>query len=98
LDSATKFLSALGVKAEADNTDALNDNIVVNNRNDLFIKPTPLIIHKIKVNRQRCLPRFLVSCNGKVDGLNAEGVAIDWKKEMQDSVQRALSRVLDSVM
>lgn len=36
--------------------------------------------------------------NGKVDGLNAEGVAIDWKKEMQDSVQRALSRVLDSVM
>lgn len=36
--------------------------------------------------------------NGKIDGLDANGIAIDWKKEMQDSVQRSLSRVLDGVM
>lgn len=36
--------------------------------------------------------------NGKIDGLDAKGIAIDWKKEMQDSVQRSLSRVLDGVM
>jgi hypothetical protein len=36
--------------------------------------------------------------NGKIDGLDAKGIAIDWKKEMQDSIQRALSRVLDGVM
>jgi hypothetical protein len=36
--------------------------------------------------------------DGKMDGIDANGVAIDLKKEMQDSVQRALSRVLDGVM
>lgn len=36
--------------------------------------------------------------NGKIDGLDAQGMAIDWKKEMQDSVARSLSRVLDGVM
>lgn len=36
--------------------------------------------------------------NGAIDGLDAQGMAIDWKKEMQDSVQRSLSRVLDGVM
>lgn len=36
--------------------------------------------------------------NGAIDGLDAQGMVIDWKKEMQDSVQRSLSRVLDGVM
>jgi hypothetical protein len=36
--------------------------------------------------------------NGKIDGLDANGIAIDWKKEMQDSVARSLSRVLDGVL
>lgn len=36
--------------------------------------------------------------NGKIDGLDAEGHAIDWKKEMKDSVERSLRRVLDGVM
>lgn len=36
--------------------------------------------------------------NGKIDGLDARGIAIDWKKEMQDSIERALARVLDGVM
>lgn len=36
--------------------------------------------------------------NGKVDGLDAEGHAIDWKKEMKNSVERSLNRVLDGVM
>jgi hypothetical protein len=36
--------------------------------------------------------------NGKLDGLDAEGHAIDWKKEMKDSVDRSLKRVLDGVM
>jgi hypothetical protein len=36
--------------------------------------------------------------NGKIDGLDAKGMAIDWKKEMQDSIERALARVLDGVL
>lgn len=36
--------------------------------------------------------------NGAIDGLDVNGIAIDWKKEMQDSIQRALSRVLDGVL
>ena len=36
--------------------------------------------------------------NGKIDGLDANGIAIDWKKEMKESVERALARVLDGVM
>lgn len=36
--------------------------------------------------------------NGKVDGLDANGMAIDWKAEMQTSVRRAMDRVLDGVM
>lgn len=36
--------------------------------------------------------------NGRIDGLDAQGVAIDWRKEMQNSVQRSLARVLDGVM
>lgn len=36
--------------------------------------------------------------NGKIDGLDVEGHAIEWKKEMKDSVERSLKRVLDGVM
>ena len=36
--------------------------------------------------------------NDTIDGLDANGIAIDWKKEMKDSVERALSKVLDGVM
>lgn len=36
--------------------------------------------------------------NGAIDGLDAQGRAIDWKIEMQDSIRRSLSRVLDGVM
>lgn len=36
--------------------------------------------------------------NGKIDGLDAQGAVIDWQKEMKDSVERSLKRVLDGVM
>lgn len=36
--------------------------------------------------------------NGRIDGLDAEGHVIDWKKEMKDSVERSLNLVLDGVM
>jgi hypothetical protein len=36
--------------------------------------------------------------NGKIDGLDERGMAIDWKKEMETSIRNSLSIVLDGVL